>query len=99
MIKAASNLSLFKKLMKRRLIFYINNIKVNSAPASDGIPRFMKLAQIILTPLLTKIFNKCIQHEIFPNAFKTAQVIPIPKISSPQSLNDLRHISLFFCLF
>ena len=54
----------------------------------------MKLAKTILTPLLTKIFNKCIQHEIFPNAFKTAQVISIPKILSPKSLNDLRIISL-----
>ena len=75
--------------------FSINNIKVNSAPGSDEIPpKFVKLAKIILTPLLTKIFNKCIQHKTFPNAFKTAQVIPIPKISSLKSLNYLRPIFL-----
>ena len=68
---------------------------MSCAPGSDGIPpRFVKLAKTILIPLLTKIFNKCIQHEVFPNAFKTAQVIPIPKISSHKSLNDLRPISL-----
>ena len=56
----------------------------------------MKLAKTILILFLTKIFNKCIQHEIFPNAFITAQVIPIPKISSPKSPDDLRPISLLF---
>ena len=87
----------FQEIDEEKVNFCINNIKVNSAPGSDGIPpRFVKLAKTILTPLLTKIFNKCIQHEIFPKAFKTAQVILIPKISSPKSLNDLRPISLLF---
>ena len=74
----------FLEIDEEEVIFCINNIKVNAAPGSDEIPlRFVKLAKTILTPLLTKIFNKCIQHEIFSNAFKTAQVIPISKISSP----------------
>ena len=85
----------FQEIDEEEVNFCINNIKVNSAPGSDGIPpRFVKLAKTILTPLLTKIFSKCIQHEFFPNAFKTAQIIPIPKISTPKSPNDLRSISL-----
>ena len=85
----------FQKIDEEEVNFCINNIKVNSAPGLDGIPfKFVKLAKIILTPLLTKIFNKCVQHEIFPNAFKTAQVIPIPKILSPMTPNNLRPISL-----
>ena len=71
----------FQEIDEEEVNFYINNIKVNSTPGSDGIPpRFVKLAKTILTPLLTKIFYKCNQHEIFPNAFKMAQVIPISKI-------------------
>ena len=87
----------YQDIDEEKVNFCINNIKVSSAPGSDGIPpRFVKLAKTILTPLLTKIFNKCIQHKIFPIAFKTAQVIPILKISFPKSLHDLRPIFLLF---
>ena len=65
----------FQEVDEEEVKFCINNIKVNSAPGSDGIRlRFVKLTKTIPIPLLTKIFNKCIQHEIFSNAFKTTQV-------------------------
>ena len=48
----------FQEINKEEANFCINNIKVNSAPGLDGIlPRFVKLAKTILTPLLTKIFK------------------------------------------
>ena len=85
----------FQEIDEEEVNFCINNIKVNSAPGSDGIPpRFVKLAKTILTPLLTKFSINVFSTKFFPNAFKTAQVIPIPKISSPKSLNDLGPISL-----
>ena len=88
--------SLYNLIIRTLLIRRIPDYLRLSAPGSDGIPpRFVELAKTILTPFLTKIFNECIQHEIFPNAFKTAQVISIPKILSPKSLNDLRSIFLF----
>jgi len=74
---------------------YIKNIKTSSAPGPDEIPpKFVKFANIILTPILTKLFNKCIQQEIFPNAFKITHVISLPKVQSPKSFNELRPISL-----
>jgi len=74
---------------------YIKNIKTSSAPGPDEIPpKFVKFANIILTPTLTMLFNKCIQQEIFPDAFKIAHVILIPKVQSPKSFNELRPISL-----
>ena len=49
----------FQEIDEEEVNFYINKIKVNSTPGSDGIPpRFVKLAKTILTPLLTKISNK-----------------------------------------
>ena len=65
----------------------ISNIIPYSAPGMDGIPpKFVKLARYILSPYLAKLFNKCIEQEIFPRDFKVAYVIPIPKTSSPKSL-------------
>ena len=72
-----------------------DNIKSGSAQGFDEIPpKFVKLSKSIISPLLTKLFNKCIKQETFPNSFKIAHVIPIPKVSSPKSSDDLRPISL-----
>ena len=73
----------------------IGNIQSGSAQGSHEIPpKFVKLSKCITSPLLTKLFNKCIKQETFPNSFKIAHVIPIPKVSSPKSFDDLRPISL-----
>ena len=85
----------FQEIEEQEINYCISSIKATSAPGSDNIPpKFVKLAKIVLTPFLTKLFNKCIQQETFPDAFKIAYVIPIPKVSSPKSLNELRPISL-----
>ena len=43
----------FQEIDKEEVNFFVNNIKINSAPGSDGIPpRFVKLA---------KTFNKNFQ--------------------------------------
>lgn len=85
----------FQEIDEEEVSSHINNIKASSTPGSDEIsPKFVKLAKVILSPFLTKLFNKCIQQEIFPDAFKIAHVIPIPKVSSPRTLNELRPISL-----
>ena len=77
------------------VISCINNVKFDPAPGSDEIPsKFVKLSKCILAPLSSKLFNKCFKQENCPDPFKLAYVIPIPKISNPKSLDDLRPISL-----
>ena len=59
-----------------------------SLPGMDGIPpKFAKLARSILFPYFAKLFNKCIEPEIFPRDFEGVHVIPIPKTSFSKSLN------------
>ena len=71
------------------------DVKCDSAPGSDEIPpKFVTLSNCILAPLLTKLFNKCFKLEISTDPFKLVYVIPVPKISNPKSLDDLRPISL-----
>ena len=73
----------------------INNIKNYSTPGLNGItPKFIKLGKVVLAPILTKIFNKCIAQQTFPENLKLAAVIPIPKNVSPKTQSDFRLISL-----
>ena len=54
----------------------------------------MKLsAQTIAIPLV-RIFNQSIKSGRLPEDFKTAKIIPIPKIKNSQELNTFRPISL-----
>ena len=73
----------------------IDCIKVHSSQGFDQIPaKFLKLAKCVLTPIFAKLLNKCIKQETFPDEFKIACVVPIPKIAAPLSLGDFRPISL-----
>ena len=73
----------------------IIDVKSNSAPGIDGIsPKFIKMAKVALAPILTKLYNKCLQQECFPDDFKVGQVIPIPKTLAPKELGEFRPITL-----
>ena len=58
------------------------------------MPKFVKLVKCVLFPYLINLFNKYIKQEFFLNNFKVVFVIPIPKTSTPKSLNNFRSISL-----
>ena len=67
----------------------INNVKAHTAHGFDRIPaKLIKTAASVLTPFHTRIFNKCVEQETFPNDYKIAYVVPIPKVSSPQTFGD-----------
>ena len=71
----------------------ISDVKSNSAPGIDGIsPKFIKMAKVALAPILTKLYNKCLQQECFPDDFKVGQVIPISKTLAPKELGEFRPI-------
>jgi len=83
------------EISEKEVSFYVNNIKSYSAYEPDEIPfKFVKLANCILISTLTKLFNKCIKLGSFPYDFTKAYIIPIPKVSSPKSLDYFRPISL-----
>ena len=52
------------------------------------------IAKVALAPILTKLYNKCLQQECFFDEFKVGQVIPIPKTLTPKELGEFRRISL-----
>jgi len=85
----------FHEIREEEVSICISNVKTYSAHRPVEIPpKFVKLANKILTPILTNLFNTCIQLETFPNNFKKAYVVPLPKASSPKTFGDFRPISL-----
>ena len=93
--KSCLNSFVFREITEHDVSACINNIKINSAHGIDEIPsKFVKMSNCILSPVLAKMFKKCIKLETFPASFKMAYVVRIAKVSSPKSLGDFRPISL-----
>ena len=85
----------FHEITEEEVTRYISTMKTHTSPGLDGISsKLLKWLKLFIAPILANLFNKCINQEIFPEVFKSAIVIPIPKISSPKTMNDFRPISL-----
>lgn len=65
------------------------------AIGTDGIGLFM-LHNCFpdILPIILHLVNSCIETSIFPKAWKSSFLLPIPKISNPTELKDLRPISI-----
>ena len=76
----------------------ILSIKSN-AQGVDGISMDMLLMTLPQTlKIITFIINMSLDMSVFPQIWKTALVTPIPKVSNPAQLKDLRPISILPCL-
>lgn len=51
-----------------------------------------------IIPHILHIINYCIEFSTFPDPWKTAKILPLPKINSPLTYKDLRPISILPCL-
>ena len=74
----------------------LSSIKLRKAPGPDGVPNWVlrDFAPILSGPL-TSIVNSSIRESHVPVIWKSADVLPLPKISPPKSVEkDLRPISL-----
>jgi len=78
--------------------YRLANINIFKAPGPDGIPSWL-LRDFAPYHPLAAIFNASIREGYFPPIWKSADVIPVPKIPRPRSIHtDLRPISLMLCL-
>ena len=69
--------------------------KITKAAGPDGIkPRFLKICSDQIAYVFTYIFNWSLELSIVPSCFKFSTIIPVPKKSSPESLNDYRPVAL-----
>jgi hypothetical protein len=70
--------------------------KLHKAPGPDGIPNWIlrDFAPILAGPIAS-IVNSSVQDAYVPSMWRSADVIPLPKVSLPQKIEkDLRPVSL-----
>ena len=79
-------IEVYKKLLK----FKTNR---STTPTDLPIKIYREFAPEFATPLCS-IINASLSQNSCPDDWKTSYVTPIPKITSPQSLNDLRPIAI-----
>jgi len=59
---------------------YINNLNTSNSSGKFGIPiKYIKLSVNIIAPILTNIYNQCIQTGCFPDVLNIAEVVPLYK--------------------
>jgi hypothetical protein len=87
----------FKTIEPKDVLDAVRLVK-SAATGNDGIPMsFIKLLLPIILPTLTFIYNHIFITSEFPQRWKTSIVILVPKVANPNSLSDLRPISLLPC--
>ena len=73
----------------------IDNIEIYKSSGLHNISsRILKDIWSISPLILLDIINKSLKTGIFPEDWKHGTVIPIPKVANPQSVNELRPITL-----
>ena len=77
------------------MIREINKIDIYKASGMPEISSYLiKHAFSNIPIVLQHLFNCSLRTGIFPKAWKQGTVIPIPKVSNPQSPSDLRPVTL-----
>ena len=74
----------------------LRKVKANKATGPDNVPAWiLKNHANILAGPLTAIFNNSLREGIIPDTWKSANVIPVPKVNPPNTIEkDVRPISL-----
>ena len=58
----------------------IHRLKTKNAQRHiDVESKFIKYGKLIISPIISNLFNLCIETGVFPNCLKIAEVIPIYK--------------------
>ena len=84
----------FKHVTELEVEKIIKSLRLTSGGHDDINAKMLKLTLPYCVIPVTDIINSSFSTSFFPNQWKKAVVIPIPKILNPNSTNDFRPISL-----
>ena len=75
----------------------LTQINTRKATTSDDYPSWVtkEFAEFLCEPL-TDIINTMFKQQKYPDVWKYAEVIPVPKLKSPSQCKEFRPISLLF---
>ena len=66
-----------------RIVHIITKLNEKKSTQVNDIPtKFLKHANVLIAPILTKICNKCVEEGIFSENLKTAQIISVYRKNS-----------------
>ena len=73
----------------------IVNLDICKSSGTDDVSaRMLKATADITTPTLTRLFNMSIRTGLFPDCWKTARIVPIPKKGSNTNPGNYRPVSI-----
>ena len=75
-----------------QLIENLNDKK--TVRSNDVETRFIKYSKSIISPIISDLFNLCVNKGVFPNCLKIAEIIPIYKKSDINKATNYRPIAL-----
>ena len=79
---------------EQEVLEVLMDLKVNKASRQTDIPaRILKAFANKLSEPMTKVINNAIMSGIWPDFLKMEVVTPVPKVSQPKCIDDLRNIS------
>ena len=94
---------------ENEVMFLIENLSEGKAQQHHDIPtKFIKLSKLVssyfytfifthlflLAPIITHLFNRCINEGSYPDCFKIAQITPVYKSADQRTCNNYRPISI-----
>ena len=88
----------FKYVMPEDVIGAIDSISSKAEGFDEISITMLKMCLLEIVPVLCHIFDCSLQHGVFPEIWKRAQVIPVPKISIPLQPKDYRPVSIICVL-
>ena len=73
----------------------MSNLDPSKSTGPDGISaRMLKATTVSIAPSITKLFNMSLASGTFPDSWKLARIVPIPKLTNPSSPTNYRPISI-----
>ena len=88
----------FQKVTEQKVETIVNNINIKKATGVDGIPaKVVKNCTEAIIPNLTLLINLSVEHCIFPDRLKQAQVTPLHKKNNPLELMKLGNNHFLIC--
>ena len=88
----------FSQVEEQQIKSLVKSLKYTSGGHDDITAKMIKLVIPFAITALTNIVNTSLVSGVFPEQWKKAIVIPIPKIPDPNNPNDYRPISLLATL-
>ena len=93
--EAHGNIFEFTVTNVETVLKYVGNMSVYKSTGITNLGgRFLKDVFLYIPEILVDIFNKVLNTDAFPDSWKIATVIPLPKAENPKSPSELRPISL-----